>query len=197
MSLPAEQGVIKALRIASAAKKHGWHGNIEAPLVDGVRHTSITAERNGEHIAVQYQDDAYLYGTYTILGKDYNMHCASVALERVRDWPNVLKLFKEFPGHSRPHIIELYRRLPFSETDDSNTEIVDKLIGQQITWYSHEFARQDYDTVLPPKKSTSKQYSKAHTIVDIGHRKLFHFIGARAGFRSVMVDTIIHVGARP
>lgn len=189
MSLPAEEGVIKALKIASAAKKHNWHGKIDAPLVDGIRHTTITATRNDEAVKVLYVGDAYQQGEYRLFDRSYNLHCASVALEKVRAWPDIMELFKLFPKAWRPNLVETYRRLPFSE-EDSNDQIMEKLYGRQIFWYSHEFARMDVDVVLHPKGSKAKQYR----VADVGHRKIFHFIGAKSGFRSVLLDTVIKVG---
>lgn len=189
MGLPAEEPVIKAMKIAIAAKRNGWHGNIDAPEVDGIRHTTITATRNDESITVKYVGNAYQYGSYTMLGKEFNLHCASVALEKVEAWPDILKLFKEYPHHNKPKLVATYRRLPFQH-DEPTEELMPKLVGKKIFWYSHEYNRLDFDVPLPIKSSQSKNYR----IVPVGHRRLFHFMGAKCGFRSVLLDMIIKVG---
>ena len=67
---------------------------------------------------------------------------------------------------------------------------MERLIGHQLFWYGHTESKLHCDVVLPPTKKNSLQYN----IKDIGHRKLFNFIGAQAGFRSVLLDTLIKVG---
>lgn len=189
MSLPAEQGVIKALKIAGAAKRNHWHGHIDAPLVDGIRQTTITATRNDESIKVLYHDDAYQEGQYKIFDRASNLHCASVALEKVQDWPDLIKLFKDFPSLNRPTLVGKYRKLPF-EHDDPAEDVMSSMYGRSVFWYSHEFNRMDVDVVLAPRTSNSKQYR----IAPVGHRRIFHFVGQKSGFRSVLLDTIIKVG---
>ena len=90
---------------------------------------------------------------------------------------------------NKPTLVETYRNLPFS-MDEPNDHIMQSLYGHSLYWYSHESRKLHVDIVLPPRTANSKQYR----IVDIGHRKLFHFIGAQAGFRSVLLDTVIKVG---
>lgn len=189
MGLPPEEPVIKAMKIAVAAKRNDWHGSIDAPLVDGIRHTTIKVTRNDEALEVRYVGNAYQEGSYTIFGRTYNVHCASVALERVKGWPDILELFKEFPRQNKPLLVDKYRRLPFKFEDDENV-IMEACFGRQIHWYSHEFARRDSDTVLVPKKGQTKNFR----IAPVGHRRIFHFMGAKAGFRSVLLDSIIKVG---
>jgi hypothetical protein len=94
-----------------------------------------------------------------------------------------------FPSMNRPKLVETYRKLPF-EHSEPNDVIMPKLLGQQLTWYSHEHNKITTDLVLYPKGAKSKQYR----IADVGHRKIFHFIGSQAGFRSVLLDTVIKVG---
>jgi hypothetical protein len=189
MSLPAEEPVIKAANIAVTAKRHGWHGNLDSNLIEGQRLTRIAATRNDESVVVRYTDNTMTYGQYSIFNKTFNLHCASVAIEKLCDWPDILKLFKWFPAMNKPTIVETYRRLPFS-FDDDDVDIMAKLLGQKLFWYSHESRKLHTDVVLAPRTSNSKSYR----IAQVGHRKIFHFIGAQAGFRSVLLDTVIKVG---
>ncbi|QNN99721.1 hypothetical protein PBI_ROPE_62 [Mycobacterium phage Rope] len=190
MALPAEEPVIKAMKIAVTAKRNNWHGNIEAPLVDGIRHTTVIATRNDERLEVSYKGNAYEAGEYRIFDRRQNLHCASVALEKVEGWPDILDLFKAFPNKNKPNLVETYRRLPFDEHTDTPEFIMEQMIGRQLFWFSHEYNRLDFDVVLQPRKSNSKNFR----IAPVGHRKIFHFMGAKAGFRSVILDTIIKVG---
>jgi hypothetical protein len=190
--LPAEPSVIKVAQLAVAAKKHGWHGSFDSNLTDGVRDTLLQATRNDESITVRYTDNTFTYGSYKLFDRVWNVHCASVALERLQDWPDILKLFKDHPTSSRPRLVNTYRRLPFTlDAESADRKVIMKrLIGRELTWYSHEYAKLFTDRVLPPTTAKAKQYR----IADVGHRMIFHFIGAQAGFRSVLLDTIIKVG---
>ena len=189
MSLPAEEPVLKGLRIVRACKANNWHGAIDAPLVDGIRQTTITATRNDEAIKVLYYGNAYSEGEYRLFDRRFNLHCASVAIEKIEGWPDIIELFKQFPKTRRPSLVETYRKLPFDHSEP-NEDIMSKLIGHQLFWYSHEYARMDCDVVQAPRGPKAKQFR----IADIGHRKIFHFIGTKAGFRSVLLDTIVKVG---
>lgn len=190
MSLPAEQSVIKAMKIAVAAKKNDWHGNIDAPLINGVRHTTITATRNDETIRILYVGKAYQSGEYQLFDRRFNLHCASVALEKVQDWPDLIQLFKLFPCKNRPSLVATYRRLPFEHDEDAEL-IMKKLYGRQLFWYGHENNKIHCDVVISPR---GKGKHPAYRIARVGHRRIFHFIGQQAGFRSVLLDTIIKVG---
>ncbi len=190
MGLPAETPVIKAMKLVVAAKKNGWHGEIQTPIVDGVRHVDVTATRNDEVIDFHYAGDSYKSGKYTLFNKVWNMHCASVALKRIEDWPDLLHLMKTFPSKNKQKLIEKYRKLPF-ETEATPEEIMHKTFGRQIFWYSPQNNKLNCDVIVTPR---TKKHNETYRISPVGDRRIYHFIGAQAGFRSVLLDTIIKVG---
>lgn len=188
--LKATAPIIKAGKLAKAAKANDWHGNFTSEKVEsGERITTLDVTRNDEHVLVIYRDNTMIKGEYSILGMNQRLHCASVALEKLRGWPDLMKLFKYCPKNIRPQLVEKYRRLPFS-FDEPNEEIIQKLLGQKLFWYQHEGSKLVCDVVTMPRRNDTKNFR----IVDVGHRKLFHFIGAQAGFRSVLLDTVVKVG---
>lgn len=189
MKLPAVTPVIKGSKLAVAAKRNGWHGTFDSDTKDGIRTTSLKVERNDESLCVIYTDNAYSFGEYVLFDRKQNVHCASVALERLVGWPDIIDILKRFPSKNKPTVVDTYKKLPFDH-DDPAEEIVQKLYGKPLFWYSHEYNRLDVDVVLPPLTSNSKQYR----IAPVGHRRIFHFVGQKAGFRSVLLDTIIKVG---
>lgn len=182
---------IKVKILTETAKQHGWTGNLQSEVIDGVRYTVLTMARNDESVALQYHDNTYYKGDYYLFDKHWHVHCASLVLERLAGWPDLLKLFKWFPNMNRPNLVGVYRQLPFN-FEEPNEDIIAKLIGRQLFWYSHEAAKLHVDVVLVPRNATSKNFR----IVDVaeGSRKLFHFMGASVGFRSVLLDTVIKVG---
>ena len=184
------KAVVKVMKLATVAKKNGWHGTIESEEKDGERLTTLLASRNDEKMSVLYRDNTMVKARYSIFSVSYSLHCASLVIERLEGWPDLLKLFKQFPTMNRPTLVERYRRLPFS-FEDPPEEIMEKMVGRPIVWYSRINNRIDTDFVLPPKKNGK---SENFRIADIGHRKMFHFIGSQIGFRSVLLDTLIKVG---
>ena len=187
--LRATAPVIKASKLAKAAKANDWHGSFTSEEIDGHRITRLEVTRNDEYVLVMYRDNAMVQAVYRILNEEQRLHCASVVLERLQGWPDLLKLFKTFPKANRPLLVEKYRQLPFS-FDEPNDQIMAKLLGRKLFWYYHENSKMVCDVVLMPRKSDTKNFR----IVDVGHRKMFHFIGAQAGFRSVLLDTLLKVG---
>lgn len=189
MGGPRNPAVVKVMKMAATAKRNGWHGSIDSEVVDGERLTVLTATRNGEELSVRYRNDVMYQAEYKILDTITSLHCPSLAIEKLEGWPDVMKLFKQCPTVSRPSIVDQYRRLPFS-FEDTAADIMDKLIGKQLFWYSHTNSKIQCDVVRHPKKNGDPNFR----VVDVGHRKLFHFIGVSAGFRSVLLDTVIKVG---
>jgi len=189
MGTAMTDGIVKAVELAKAAKLHGWHGTFDSEVIAGVRETVLDVTRRGESLRVTYSGNVFRSGKYELYSRRWNVHCASVALERLEAWPDLIKMFKWFPNMNRPKLVEEYRRLPFT-FEESNDVIMERLIGHQLFWYGHTESKLHCDVVLPPTKKNSLQYN----IKDIGHRKLFNFIGAQCGFRSVLLDTLIKVG---
>ena len=181
--------VYKVMKLAGVAKANGWHGTVESDVTDGVKYTVLQAARNDETMTICYRDGTMVDSEYTIFGAVTNIYCPSTALDKLAGWPDLLKLFKLFPNMNKPKLVETYRRLPF-DFSEPNDEIMQKMIGRQVTWYSHTSTRIDTDIVLVPRKNTKKENFR---IVDIGHRKLFHFIGSSIGFRSILLDTLLKV----
>lgn len=182
-------GIIKAVKLAKAAKANGWHGTFDSVEKNGRQRTVLNVRRHDERLRVAYLDNLYHRGDYAIFNRTWNLHCASVALERLEDWPDLIKLFKWFPDKNRPTLTETYRRLPFT-WDTPHEQIIESLIGQKLFWFFHQDGKIHTDVVLPPTRKNSTNYN----IKDIGHRKLFNFMGAQVGFRSVLLDTLIKVG---
>lgn len=184
-----EEAVLKAAKLASAAKRNDWHGTFNSEEIDGVRVTVLDVHRNGESLRVDYLGNQMRPGKYDLHGRTWTVHSASDALAKLEDWPDLIKMFKWFPNMNRPTLVETYRRLPFS-MEDSNEDIIAKLIGTKLFWYCHISQKINVDVVMQPRRSDGKNFR----IADVGHRKLFHFIGAQCGFRSVLLDTLIKVG---
>lgn len=175
----------KAKLLAMTAVENGWKGNIKKSS-DTV---TLVAERNHEKVVVRWVDGKLNRAQYSIFDRKWKLTCQKQVTEKLCGWPDLSNLFKWFPKMNRPTLVEIYRDLPF-EFDDPNEEIMAKLIGRKLFWYCRESAKMRCDVVLPPTKSSSKNYR----VVNVGHRKMFHFVGAQIGFRSVLLDTIIKVG---
>jgi hypothetical protein len=182
----------KAKFIGKIAHQHNWKGNISSEVVDGQRITSVAGNRDDEAFSMQWTGEKLTEATYSI-GVNEDIHAIKIThskkmIEYLTGWPDIFDLFKWFPNANRPLLVEKYRKLPFS-MDDDNEEIISKLLGCKIFWYGHQSTKYHTDVVLPTMGN--KTYKTR--IVDIGHRKLFHFIGAQAGFRSVLLDTLLKV----
>jgi len=184
-----EAAVLKAAKLASAAKRCGWHGTFDSTEAEGERRTVLDVARNDESMKITYIGNSMHPTEYRLLTRTWNIQSASEALVRLEGWPDLIKMFKWFPNANRPNLVETYRSLPFS-MEDSNESIIEKLIGTKLFWYCHTGQKINVDVVMQPRKSDGKNFR----IADVGHRKLFHFIGAQCGFRSVILDTIIKVG---
>lgn len=181
--------IIKATRLAAVAKRNGWHGTLESDVVAGKRVTVLSVYRNDEKLVARYEDNVMVGAEYSLFDRVWHLHTASLVIERLQDWPDLLKILKWWPSMNKPTLVNTYRQLPFG-TEDSNEDIMSSLIGRKLFWYSHVSQKLWCDVVLPPHGKKAEHYR----IVDVGHRKLFHFIGAQAGFRSVLLDTLIKVG---
>ncbi len=181
--------VVKAKRIARISIDNDWKGHLSSGIAkNGVRTTELTAKRNDEQILVFWVNEKFDHAIYSIMGKVTNLTCSKQVISKIEDWPDLIDLFNKFPNANRPNLVSVYRKLPFDINGD-NAEIIPKLIGTRMYWYGHESTKIHTDIVLPPTKAKSKQCR----IVDVGHRKLFHFIGAQAGFRSIILDTLLKV----
>ena len=182
--------VAKANKIAKIAVENGWKGHLDSDVLEnGLRTTELTAHRNDEQILVYWINEKLDHAVYSIFGKTTNLTCSKQVIDKVKGWPALADLFNRFPKANRPNLVRTYRKLPF-DLDGPDDEIITKLLGAKLFWYGHETAKIHADVVLPPTKAKSKHYR----IVNVGHRKLFHFIGAQAGFRSVILDTLLKVG---
>ena len=183
--------VVKAQHIGRVAKEHNWKGSLSSNVVEGQRITVISAARNDEYFQMKWIGGKLSHASYFIR-VDEDKHEITIThskamLEKIAGWPDIFDLFKWFPKANRPLLVEKYRRLPFNLEDDSNEEIISKLLGCKLFWYGHESTKYHTDVVLPKKSNKVR-------IQDVGHRKLFHFVGAQAGFRSILLDSLLKVG---
>lgn len=183
--------IAKARFIGKIAHQYDWKGAMESEVQEGdTRVTTITGQRNDEYFQMQWTNEKLSHAIYFIhLGEEKHeikITHAKQMIEKLAGWPDIFDLFKWFPNANRPLLVEKYRRLPFNH-DDDNDEIISKLLGCKLFWYGHETTKYHTDVVLPKRSNKVR-------IQDIGHRKLFHFIGAQAGFRSVLLDTLLKVG---
>ena len=188
------QAIIKAKRIGRVAKEHNWRGSIESEVVHGKRITVLSATRNDETILLRWDDNLLTKANYSISFSENEVHlvqlaCAKEALDRIEGWPDLEDLFKWFPDQSRCALAEKYRRVPFNWREDSDEEILSKIVGRKIFWYSHISQRTVSDVVLELKGKKAKNIQIRH----IEHRKMLNFIGKDAGFRSVLLDTVFKV----
>ena len=180
------RAVKKASHVGSIAAQNGWKGKLDSEVVDGQRITSLTGRRNDESFYAYWEDEKLSRAGYFIFSRETRLTCAKQLIEKIEGWPDLIKLYKWFPDANRPNLTQTYRKLPF-DLDDDDEEIISKLLGRKLFWYGHESTKIHTDVVLKSK-------SKKIRIQNVGHRKLFHFIGAQAGFRSVLLDTLIKVG---
>jgi hypothetical protein len=181
--------IAKAQHIGRIAKENDWAGNLVSEVQKGTRITTITGQRNDEYFEMQWANQKLSYAVY-FMSFDNERHEVKIThskqmIARLTGWPDVIKLYDWFPKANRPLLTETYRKLPFS-FDDPNETIIEKLRGTKIFWYGHESTKIHEDVVLPKKSAKTR-------IQDIGHRKLFHFIGAQAGYRAVLLDSLIKV----
>lgn len=186
--------LVKAKFIGKIAAQHDWKGNMASDISSGdIRVTTITGQRNDEYFQMQWTGEKLSHATYFIAidgqRHDVKITHSKKMIEYLTGWPDIIKMYQWFPEVNRPWLTERYRKLPFS-MDDPNEKIIECLVGQKISWYGHQSVKIHEDVVLPKKSKTLKTLH----IVDIGHRKLFHFMGAQAGFRSVLLDTLLKVG---
>lgn len=181
--------VDKAKKIARIAVENGWTGTIE---MDGPTVTLKTI-RNDEKIICLWIDQHLDQATYSLMigkGRSWNLQCAKLVTEKLTGWPDLGNLFKWFPEANRPTLVNKYRRLSFDWENSSDDEIIANLVGRQVFWYSHSSVKMQCDVVLEPKSKKKSQIE----IRPVGHRKLFNFIGAQFGFRSLFLDTIVKIG---
>lgn len=177
--------VAKARFVGKVAHEHNWKGKLASETINSERHTMLSAMRNDERLEMEWRNEKLCRAEYFIFDRKIKLTCSKQAIDKVTGWPDILKLFEWFPNMNRPNLVQTYRNLPFSVEDD-NEEIISKLLGCKIFWYGHETSKYHTDVVLPKKSAKVR-------IQDVGHRKMFHFIGAQAGFRSVLLDTVLKV----
>jgi hypothetical protein len=194
MEMPEEENVsaiygrAKIKKLAAVAKRHDWHGRLDIEQIDGQQVATLEVTRNDESLVIGYTDNAMSICEYKIFDMQFPCHCASVAKEKLAGWPDVVELFKLFPDRRRVDLVKTYRKLPFNWQEDDNQEILDKLIGKRVWWYSHISQKIRDEYVMIPRRA-----SQVFEIKPVGHRKLFNFTAAETGMRSVMLDTILKV----
>jgi hypothetical protein len=179
--------VAKAKQIASLAVPNGWTGNLESEPENDYRRTVLSAERLDEQLYVEWRNNALHRAEYYVLGHRVQLSCAKDVMKIVKKYPDVVKMIEiaHKSGYNPVPIVERYRRLPFDWENDPDDEIIAAVKDHQIHWYSHLSGKVHSDVVLPKKKTEIKP---------VGHRKMLCFIGSQAGFRNVMLDTVLKVG---
>jgi hypothetical protein len=179
--------VAKAKQIARIAVQYGWQGNIDSEVIGNERITSLSATRNDEALTMSWINERLNRAGYSIFDQYTNISCAKHAIKKLIAWPDVIELIKmsRDKGANPVPLVETYRRLPFDWENDPDDEIIAAVKDHQIHWYSHLSGKVHSDVVLPKKKTEIKP---------VGHRKMLCFIGSQAGFRNVMLDTVLKVG---
>lgn len=179
--------VVKAKRLARIAVEHGWKGNIESE--SGT--TLFTAWRNDESIVLEWSAGHLVSGQYKLFDHTRILSSTSEARKHIEGWPNIMQILKHFPGGEfRTKVVERYNNVPFDWQTASNEDMMAAMMDREIYWYSHLSAKIQRDHVLKPK---TKPQAGRYEIKQVGHRKMFNFIGT-VGFRSVLLDTLIQVG---
>lgn len=186
--------VVKAKKLARIAVENGWTGSINSDAENGSRITVLKARRkdSDEIVEVIWINNQMTSAMHSLMdGKiNFPLPCAKAVSTVITGYPDLMQIIKNIPVEFRAEAVRKYRRLPFNWETDDNEEIITKLIGTQIFWYSHVSTKIYSDHVLTPKKG-----KKSHIeIKPIGHRKMFNFIGSQAGFASVMLDSLLKVG---
>ena len=186
--------VIKAKRLARIAVENDWTGTINSEVENGCRITVLKAHRkdSDETVKVEWTNNQMSSATHLLMDGTvlFQLPCAKAVSNVFVGWPDVMQIIKSVPSEKRAEVVSRYRNLPFDWVNDTDEEILSKLIGNQIFWYSHISTKISSDTVLVPKKGKKNHVE----IKPIGHRKALHFIGSRSGFASVMLDSILKVG---
>lgn len=178
--------VVKAKRLGRIAFENGWKGSIESE--NGI--TRFKAFRNDETIELQWNSTALASGTYKIFNYTQNLSSTSLARKVIEGWPNILKIIKHVPeGEFKVDFVKRYSDVPFDWETASSEKIIAAMLGRQIRWYSHLSTKIQNDRVHIPK---SKAQLARYEVKQVGHRKMFNFIGD-VGFRSVLLDTLIQV----
>jgi len=186
--------VVKAKKLARVAVENGWTGTINSEVENDCRITILRANRKDcdESVFVKWENNVMKEASHLLLdgSVSFQLPCAKAVSEVFSGWPDVMQVIKNTPVSKKPEVVRKYRKLPFDWENDPEDEIISKLIGTQIFWYSSVSAKIFSDHVLVPKKG-----KKSHVeIKPVGHRKMFNFIGSHSGFASVMLDTILKVG---
>lgn len=171
-------------KIMEIAIDNGWSGlrNFEG---DG--HVIIALVRNDESLGIEWLHNDFHVAHYYIFDRMLAFTTLKDVGDVVRGWPDLIELFKWFPNANKPFLTTKYRRLPFA-LDADNEEILAKIVERPVFWWDAGASKIRVDVVMKPKGA------KTNRIVDMGHRKLLHFNGARDGFKSLLVDAILKVG---
>lgn len=178
-------GVVKAKKLARVAFDNGWKGSIEHDC--GI--TILTAHRDVEKVTVQWDANTMSESFYHFMSKTTQLYCAKAVLKVFEGQPDIMTALKYAAEEDRQALVEKYRKVPFDWENEEDHEIISKLVGAQIFWYSRMSGKIYSDWVLVPKGK--KNHIEIKRIKD---RKALHYIGSHAGFASVMLDTIVKVG---
>lgn len=185
--------VVRATKIGNHAVKQGWTGRLDSEVVEELgnrrRLTRLTLNRNDEKLIICWRNADFQRAYYYIFDELLCDIDLVGTKQFIFGWPDILELFNLFPDMNHPKLCKTYVKLPFNWVEDDNETIMSKLIGRQIFWYERQAGKIQNDTVLKPKGAKAKVYA----IKDVGHRKLFYFVGEQFGTRTVLLDTLLKV----
>jgi len=178
--------VMKAKKLARIAFENGWKGSIEHD--SGT--TTLNAHRDSEKVTVVWNANTMSESFHHFLSKTTQLYCAKAVLKVFEGQPDIMTVLKYAAEEDRQELVEKYQNVPFDWRNEEDDEIISKLIGAQIFWYSRISGKICSDYVLPPKGK--KNHIEIKRVKD---RKMLNYIGSHSGFASVMLDTIVKVGS--
>lgn len=185
--------VVKAQKLATIAKEHGWGGSLSSEIVPltnqriDTRITGLKGRREFERFRVEWRDTTVTSIEYSIYGEVEKIDGPTL-LRKIKGWPDVVEILERFPLLNRAGVVELYRRLPFDPENPNSLAILSALDGtSEIWWYSHDSGIRHEKVAVPKRKSLP------FSIQNVGHRRLLVFKTPDTGLRHVMVDMILKV----
>ncbi len=186
MTIPV---VAKAKRLGRLAKEHEWTGSFSSKIIDGQRITEIKGSRNDERFLVTWNDDSPVRILYQFFKVTKRLNSVSELVKRIESWPDVTGLIATQPGEAT-EILRTYQRCPIDFHSSTDDEIIDAMLGCELSWWSRISGKISTDKVTVPRSASARKNTYVKRFND--GRIIFNFIG-HYGFRSVLVDSIVSV----